>query len=68
MTAGYFMRAFEALADFDLDGCSITLDLDIAEMVAGDWDDHMVWLSAEAAPVTGVGLPVRAPARGRAAP
>ena len=62
MIAGYFLRAFDELADLDLDGCSITLDLDIAEMVEGDWDDHTVWLPASAAPVTGVGLPVRAPA------
>jgi hypothetical protein len=62
--AGYFLRAFDQLRDYDLDGCSIALDLDIAELVAGDWDDHTVWLPAEAAPVTGVGLPVRTPATG----
>lgn len=65
MIAGYFLRAFDALADFDPDGCSITLDLDIAELVAGDWDDHTVWLTAADAPVAGVGLPSRAPARSR---
>lgn len=64
MIAGYFLRAFDTLADYDPDGCSITLDLDICELVAGDFGDHTVWLPASEAPVLGIGLPARAPAGG----
>ncbi len=64
MIAGYFVGAFDALVDYDLDGCSITLDLDIEELVAGDFGDHTVILPRSAAPVAGVGMPVRSPASG----
>jgi hypothetical protein len=61
------LRAFDALRDFDTDGCSISLDLDIEELVANDFGDHTVWLLESDAPVKGVGFPARAPATARAA-
>jgi len=60
---GLFMNLFEARNDFDLDGCSITLDLDMDELVADDFNDHTIMLPESAAPLLGVGLPVRLPAR-----
>lgn len=62
MNTGYFMRCFDARSDLDMDGCSITLDLDIAELIDDDFGDHTVMLEATAAPILGIGLPSRAPA------
>ena len=66
MTPGYFLRTFDRATDFDPDGCSISLDLDIAELVDGDFNDHTYVLPEYVAPVRGLGIQPRQPA-GRAA-
>lgn len=56
------MKMFEALTDFDPDGCSITLDIGIEELVNQDFNDHTTVLPANIAPIAGVGMPYRRPA------
>lgn len=60
--SGFFLASFDRLVDFDLDGCSITLDLDIAEMVDGDFNDYTQALPVHVAPLAGAGIAPRQPA------
>lgn len=62
MKPGFFIKMFFTRRDFDPDGCSISLDLDIEELVNQDFGDYTAILPETAAPISGIGLPLRRPA------
>lgn len=62
MKPGFFVKMFDTRSDFDQDECSISLDLDIEEMVNQDFNDYTTILPVTIAPIAGIGLPMRRPA------
>jgi hypothetical protein len=62
MAPGYYTRLFDSLRDLDLDGCSISLHVEIKELVNGDFNDHTTILDPMLAPVSGIGITPRTPA------
>lgn len=59
---GFFVKMFDTRMDFDPFGCSISLDLDIEEMINQDFNDYTTILPETVSPISGVGLPFRRPA------